>query len=53
MGDVQTAVTQHGTKLNQDIPIAGTGGKTIHVTVAWIRIHDDGFVRLVTSIPKK
>ncbi len=49
---VQTAVTQHGTKFNQVIPIAGTNGRVIDVTFAWIR-NNDGVVRLVTGIPTK
>jgi RHS repeat-associated protein len=45
-----TQVTEYGTKYNQVINITGTNGKTIAVTVGWIR-HPDGVVRLVTAIP--
>ena len=49
---VQTAITEHGTKFNQVIPITGANGRTIDVNFAWIK-NNDGVTRLVTSIPTK
>jgi hypothetical protein len=49
---VQTAVTEHGIKFNQVIPIAGANGKVIDVTFGWIR-NNDGIVKLTTAIPTK
>ena len=49
---IQTAVTPHGVKFNQVIPITGANGRTIDVTFAWIK-NNDGVTRLVTSIPTK
>jgi hypothetical protein len=49
---VQTAVTEHGIKFNQIIPITGANGKVIDVTFGWIR-NNDGIVRLTTAIPTK
>ena len=50
---VQTAISEHGTKFNQVIPITGANGKTIDVTFAWIKNKADEVVRLVTAIPAK
>lgn len=49
---VKTALTEHGQKFNQVIPITGANGRKIDVTFSWIR-NNDGAVRLVTGIPAK
>jgi len=37
---IKTAVTQHGTKYNQIIPINGANGRTINMKFAWISKHN-------------
>ncbi len=49
---VQTAITEHGIKYNQIIPIKGANGKVIDVKFGWIK-NNDGVVRLITGIPTK
>lgn len=49
---VKGALTQHGQKFDQIIPITGANGRVIDVKFSWIR-NNDGVVRLVTGIPTK